>query len=86
MSGLVYVISLGLSVIQQARGNYLNFGDMSKTQIIIQDLTTGNWISQTLEPCTSVNKVQSPADTHLSKRQQCFRERSSRQTKIECKS
>lgn len=31
-----------------------------KAQIIMQDLTAGNWINQALDPCILVIKVQSP--------------------------
>lgn len=50
-------------MIQQARKNYLSFRDVSKAQIIIQDLTASNRINQTLTPCMLVNKVQSPFRT-----------------------
>lgn len=63
MSGLVPVLPTGLSVIQQARKNYLSFRDVSKAQIIIQDLTASNRINQTLAPCMLVNKAQSPFHT-----------------------
>lgn len=63
MSGLVSILSTGLSVIQQARENYLSFRDVSKAQIIIQDLTASNRINQTLAHCMLVNKVQSPFGT-----------------------
>lgn len=63
MSGRVPILSTGLSVIQQARENYLGFRDVSKAQIIIQDLTASNRTNQTLAPCTLVNKVQSPFRT-----------------------
>lgn len=48
MPGLVHALSTGLSVIGEI---ILISRDVSKAQIIIQGLTAGNWIDQTLDPC-----------------------------------
>ena len=58
-------------MIQQARENYLSFRDVSKAQIIIQDLTASNRINQTLAPCMLVNESPKsfsycPPDTQVS--------------------
>lgn len=87
MSRLVPVLSTGLSVIQQARKNYLSFRDVSKAQIIIQDLTASNrnFKVKTLTPCMLVNKVQSPFRTvrltHKSLKMTMFQEENRPQVK-----